>query len=238
MYCYVIRGIVTGRYKVGVTRNIKKRMANYGVHCSETIELVFIGLADSIEDAMKWERSVLKTHSSNRIHGEWLDGTAQVLADSIAGIARHPDSMPPPIPKENRLKVLLRRRSQNGKPYSTIEVTVQPPIERYTPGNPPFHLIPKSKLPALNGTLIGADPITPLPYDYADSSRLPKIFHTPRFGLTFDVLKAEREGVLPESIRTWTDAYDWAYENPHILRTYIPLQYKGRASRKKKRLMI
>ena len=46
MYCYIIRGEITGRYKVGVSRNIKSRMASYAGSCSERMEVLFVGLAD------------------------------------------------------------------------------------------------------------------------------------------------------------------------------------------------
>ena len=47
MICYILRGTVTGRFKIGISGSIDKRIASYRSSCSEIMDLVYIGMVSS-----------------------------------------------------------------------------------------------------------------------------------------------------------------------------------------------
>ena len=74
-YGYLLRGQITGLYKVGITNNVARRISNYRVHIPERVIQEGVKEFLSKEEAEDWERLILDFHSDKIHHGEWLDIT-------------------------------------------------------------------------------------------------------------------------------------------------------------------
>lgn len=72
-YGYILRGQITGMFKVGITNNVKRRMGSYQTHIPERIIEESVKTFVSKEEAQDWERSILKHFRDCIHHGEWLD---------------------------------------------------------------------------------------------------------------------------------------------------------------------
>jgi hypothetical protein len=72
-YGYMLRGQITGLYKIGITNNIKRRMSSYQTHMPERILQEAVKVFNSKEEAQDWERLILDSYASSIHHGEWLD---------------------------------------------------------------------------------------------------------------------------------------------------------------------
>lgn len=72
-YGYILRGSVTGLYKVGITNNSGRRFSQYKTHVPERVIQEGVKTFVSREEAEDWERIILHTYADRRVHGEWLD---------------------------------------------------------------------------------------------------------------------------------------------------------------------
>lgn len=94
---YILRGTITGLYKVGITGNIKGRLGAYRTHTPERIIQESIKDFLSHEEAKDWESYLLWKYRSAKEHGEWLRldfdemsaacqiGTEYALIDEVHG---------------------------------------------------------------------------------------------------------------------------------------------------------
>lgn len=81
---YVLRGVTTGNFKVGVCQNIRSRISAYRGHSSEEIQILFLTQFTGRAEAQKWERTVLGSHK--RLHGEWFAPTEETIVEIESGV--------------------------------------------------------------------------------------------------------------------------------------------------------
>ncbi len=72
-YGYLLRGQITGLFKVGITKNPKNRLRGYRTHTPEKITAESVKTFVSQAEARDWEVLVMLQHAEDVIHGEWLD---------------------------------------------------------------------------------------------------------------------------------------------------------------------
>lgn len=72
-YGYILRGTVTGLYKIGITNNPHKRFSRYKTHVPERIVQESVKTFLSEEEARDWERWILTRYADRVEHGEWLN---------------------------------------------------------------------------------------------------------------------------------------------------------------------
>lgn len=71
-YGYILRGQITGLYKVGITGNPERRFRSYKTHIPERITQEAVKAFISAEEARDWERLILEDYADSIEHGEWL----------------------------------------------------------------------------------------------------------------------------------------------------------------------
>ena len=84
-YGYLLRGSISGLWKVGISGNIKRRYASYKTHVPEPVILEMQWEFPTQEEAVIWERAILGMHRLECVHGEWLSlelGDVAFLAHS------------------------------------------------------------------------------------------------------------------------------------------------------------
>ncbi len=74
-YVYVIKG-ESGRYKIGASKNVEKRVANLRISSSEDHTLVF---AYKVDDHYKHEKMTHEAMTLKRMHSEWFELTDEDL---------------------------------------------------------------------------------------------------------------------------------------------------------------
>jgi hypothetical protein len=71
-YGYLLRGTVTGLWKVGISGNVKRRIAQYKTHTPERITLEAVKEFYCEEEARDWEYILLRQFELDIEHGEWI----------------------------------------------------------------------------------------------------------------------------------------------------------------------
>jgi predicted GIY-YIG superfamily endonuclease len=81
-YGYLLRGSLTGLFKVGITSDPRRRYSNFKTHVSERINQEAVKRFISKEEAVDWERLILSWHEDSIEHGEWIAATFEEMAKS------------------------------------------------------------------------------------------------------------------------------------------------------------
>lgn len=81
-YGYILRGQLTGLFKVGITKNVSRRMSAYKTHTPERIIQEAVKVFISEEEAADWESMILEDHADAIEHGEWLNLTFEEMAEA------------------------------------------------------------------------------------------------------------------------------------------------------------
>ena len=71
----------TGLVKIGLTKNIEKRLKTYETHNPHTLKLLKIIRCANLKEAQRLERSLHKKFSEFKINGEWFALPKTVLKD-------------------------------------------------------------------------------------------------------------------------------------------------------------
>lgn len=78
-YVYVIHDTDhPGRYKIGITTNLKQRMSMYNTHRSGVVALDVAALTSRYAEI---EAELHQLYSAQRVHGEWFDLTPADIED-------------------------------------------------------------------------------------------------------------------------------------------------------------
>jgi hypothetical protein len=86
MYVYVL---TDGRYfKIGYTKNIKKRISQLQTSCPVKIELKYCKKFLDKRAAKRAERSAHKTFKKNRLSGEWFDVDLEKIKQYLISISK------------------------------------------------------------------------------------------------------------------------------------------------------
>ncbi len=126
-YCYVLKGEVTGRFKVGISASMANRLSAYKTESSEKMLVLFVGYKPNREAAIAWESSVLLEHREHRIHGEWLERTAPIEMQVQAGIVGGLEPYDPILHRP----AFLKARADSVRPLSenrTVRAAEEPRI--------------------------------------------------------------------------------------------------------------
>ncbi len=88
-YGYMLRGQITGLYKVGISGDFNKRFSQYKTHTPERITMEAVKEFVSREEARDWERITLFVYQDLIEHGEWLnigfDEAAMIWSTGLNG---------------------------------------------------------------------------------------------------------------------------------------------------------
>lgn len=72
---YFLRGVDTGRIKIGTAMEPAKRLASLQTGCSERLEIVATVAGDA-----SLERRLHERFKQSRMHGEWFHPTTELVA--------------------------------------------------------------------------------------------------------------------------------------------------------------
>lgn len=72
VYGYVISARESGNYKVGISKNVRARLANYRTHSSETILVEFVTAFGKQKEALAWQAAVLSKYAPYVLREGWF----------------------------------------------------------------------------------------------------------------------------------------------------------------------
>ena len=112
-YGYALEGKTSGNVKLGITRDVTRRIYSYATHASEPVKVRCIFAFTSFDEARKWERESLKSFAASRSHGEWILPCSELASALQSGGMGGKES----IEAESQAKMLFARyASVKGKP--------------------------------------------------------------------------------------------------------------------------